>query len=169
MHTVTVDAEQTKILRDAALSVYRYARRWAVSQSPRVEDAMVYDAALSVLRDAVAPQTIGDAEGMSATADRYERYGPESQPTSYSLPTEPADAMVMLHRFARRYTNGRGTFTALLVNDAARTMLGMGISLDETRELDGTIWAADGVGGSDDGLTPEQHAEAMAAMRDSRH
>lgn len=169
MHTVSVDAAQLKIIRDAALSVYRYARRWAVSQSPRVEDSMVYDAALSVLRDAVAPQTIGDPEGISATADRYERYGPEPQPTSYSLPIEAVDALVLLHRFARRYTNGRGTFTALLVNDAARALLDMGANLDETRELDGTIWAADGVGGLHDGLTAEQHAEAKAAMLDSRH
>lgn len=159
----------TETIRDIALSVHRYARRWAVSQSPRVEDSMVYDAALSVLRDAVYPQTIGDAQGISATADRYERYGPEVQPTSYSLPIEPIDALVILHRFARRYTNGRGTFTARLVNDAARSILAMGVSLSETHQLDGSIWAADGVGGQHDGLSPQEREEAFAAMRNNRH
>lgn len=151
-------------LREAALSVYKYARRWAVGQSPHVEDAMVYDAAITVLRETVAPLTIG-AEALTATSDRYERYGPETAPSTYSLPIDPADALVTLHRFARRYTNGRGTFTARLVNDAAKQILAMGISLDETHELDGTIWAADGVNGQHDGLTPEEHAQAIASSR----
>lgn len=155
----------TEDLREAALAVYRYARRWAVGQSPHVEDAMVYDAAITVLRDAVAPATIGAVEPLTATSDRYERYGPETGPTTYSLPIDPADALVTLHRFARRYTNGRGTFTARLVNDAARQIQAMGISLDETLQLDGTIWAADGVNGQHDGLTPEEHEQAIASSR----
>lgn len=152
-------------LREAALGVYRYARRWAVGQSPHIEDAMVYDAAINVVREAVAPATVGDAEALSATSDRYERYGPESRPTSYSLPIDPADALAILHRFARRYTNGRGTYTARLVNDAAKQILEMGVDLSETRELDGTIWAADGVNGQHDGLTPREHQEAVESAR----
>lgn len=158
---------QTETLREAALGVYKYARRYAVGQSPHVEDAMVYDAAINVLRDAVGPQTIGGSDSLSATSDRFERYGPEARPTSYSLPIDPTDALTILHRFARRYTNGRGTFTAALVNDAARQILSMGIDLEETRELDGTIWAADGVNGLHDGLSPEERNEAMASMRRS--
>lgn len=151
------------VVRDAALAVYRYARRWAVGQSPEVGDAMIYDAAITVLREYVAPATLG-SEPMTATSDRYERYGPETRPATISLPIDPADALVTLHRFARRYTNGRGTFTARLVNDAARQILDMGISLDETHEIEGSIWAADGVEGQHDGLSAEERAEAVASL-----
>lgn len=151
-------------LVEIALHVHRYARRYAVGQSTHPEDAIIYDGCMSVLRTEISHIPIGSANALGAAADRFQRYGQETMPGSFSLPVTAEDAVVTLHRFARRYTNGRGTFTAALVNDAARLLIERGVSMDETLALDGTIWAADGAEGKHDGLTPEQHVEALSVL-----
>lgn len=143
--------------------IYRYARRWAVGQSPRPEDAVIYDACIAVINDHCAPQRLG-ATSPSAKTDRYLRYGAETPTAGFTLPIAVEDAAVTLHRYARRYTNGRGSFTSAVVNSTAKDLIAAGISLDATRELDGTCWAADGTSGSHDGLTPAERAEALAAL-----
>jgi hypothetical protein len=157
-------SEADSALHEMALYVYRYARRWAVGQSPDPEDAVIYDACISVLDTRFAPRTIGSSKTPSAANDRYIRYGAETITNPFTIPITVADAVVTLHRYARRYTNGRGSFTAALVNTTAQDLLDAGISLDETRRLDGTIWAADGADGEHDGLTPEQRAEALGIL-----
>lgn len=156
--------ERTDELFEMALTVFRYARRWAVGQSPNPEDALIYDSCLSVLNRAFAPRKLGTSRQPSAAADRYLRYGQEQVLNGFTIPISVEDAVVTLHRFARRYTNGRGSYTAALVNSTAQDLLDHGISLDETRELDGTIWAADGVGGAHDGLGPDRRAEALSVL-----
>lgn len=151
-------------LVEIALHVHRYARRYAVGQSTHPEDAIIYDGCMSVLRTEIPNRPIGAPNALGAAADRFQRYGHETPAGSFSLPVTAQDAVVTLHRFARRYTNGRGTFTAALVNEAARMLLARGVNMDETQDVDGTIWAADGVDGKHDGLSPEEHAEAIAVL-----
>lgn len=158
------DAASLDSLVEIALHVHRYARRYAVGQSLHPEDAIIYDACMSVLRTEITHRSIGTPDAVGAAADRFQRYGPEPPAGSFSLPVTAEDAVVLLHRFARRYTNGRGTFTAALVNEAANLLLARGVSLSETRDIDGTIWAADGAEGKHDGLTPEQHREALSVL-----
>lgn len=160
--------EAQAALYDITLHVYRYARRFTVGQSTSAEDAIIYDACISTLNQSFAPKRLGSSETESAVHDRYDRYGAEPVTGKFTLPVAAADAVVILHRLARRYTNGRGTYTAALVNAAAKQLLALGIPLDETRILDGTIWAADGVGGQYDTLTPDQRAEALATLRSPR-
>lgn len=155
-------------LFEVALYVYRYARRWAVGQSPHSEDAIIYDACVSRINDECTPRNLGSRSLAPATHDRYLQRGPERHARRFSIPITVEDAVVTLHRYARRYTNGRGTYTAALVNQAARDLLDLGISLDVTRDTDGTIWAADGVDGLNDGLSEAERAEALAALGRTR-
>lgn len=150
-------------LFDLAERIYRYARRWAVGHSAHAEDALIYDACIAVLNEHCAPLSLGPSSP-SATHDRYLRNGAETLANTFTLPITVADAAVILHRFARRYTNGRGSFTASIVNGTARDLVDAGVSLDETRQQDGTHWAADGTDGEHDGLAPDQRAEALGAL-----
>lgn len=151
-------------LFEVALHVYRYARRYAVGQSHHTEDAVIYDACLAIINETYAPRTLGSTKSPSAVHDRYLRYGAEQPSATFAIPVAVSDALVILHRYARRYTNGRGTYTAALVNDTAKELLRRGIDLDETQRRDGSIWAADGVGGEHDGLIPAQRASALASL-----
>lgn len=58
-----------------------------------------------------------------------------------------------LHWMARRYADGRNTYATGLVNYAVRSLLNMGIKLNDTDDI---IWARDGGGRRYDGLTDEQ-------------
>lgn len=151
-------------IAQAADSVYRYARRWVVAQSPSPADAVIYDAVIKVLNQHAQPHWTPVVGATSAVQDRHIRNGPEAQDVSFSIPTTVTDAVVVLHRFARRYTNGRGTHTAAVVNQVARDLLASGVDLTSTRRIDGTYWAADGAEGAYDGLDAEQRREALAAL-----
>lgn len=151
-------------LYEIALYVYRYARRWAVGQSSNPADAVIYDSCIKLLNEECAPEFLETSKTPSAASDRYLRYGAEPQTEPFTIPISAQDALVILHRYARRYTNGRGSYTAALVNESANSILSLGIALEETRRLDGTIWAADGVGGQSDGLTPHQRREALSVL-----
>lgn len=162
-----MDTTRHDALLDIAESIFKYARRWVVSQSPSPVDAVIYDAAVQDivnhgphLRDRFGGITPLD----NAAAERRIRNGDERITEGFSIPVSLTDSVVRLHRFARRYTNGRGTYTAAVVNQAARDLLALGASLSETRNLDGTIWAADGHDGDYDGLDPEQRAEALSVL-----
>lgn len=150
-------------LFDMIERIYRYARRWAVGQSSRPEHAVIYDACVDVINEHCAPLALGPTSP-SAKDDRYLRYGAESPAAGFTLPIAVEDAAEILHRYARRYTNGRGSFTAAVVNSTAKDLIAAGISLARTRELDGTHWAADGTSGQHDGLTPSQRTEALDAL-----
>ncbi len=154
------DAEYAAI----ADSIYRYARRYAVNHADGPEAAMAFDAAIYVLNRLGGP-TWTDHAAATAVADRHILRGPEKTEFSFFLPSTVEQAVVLLHRYARRFTNGRGTFTAAFVNAAARELQRLNADLDETRAVDGTIWAADGVEGQHDGLSAEERAEALAAIR----
>lgn len=146
-----------------AQDIYRYARRYAIGHSLDPEDALIYDTAVDII-DRECGSDIAKSEA-TARETRYRNSGSEQIQNSFSLPMTLQDALAALHRLARRYTNGRGTYTAAVVNNCAREMLQHGVSLDQTRALDGTIWAADGANGEHDGLSPEQRIEAVAAIR----
>lgn len=159
-------APEEDSLFDLALYVYRYARRWAVGQSPDPEDAVIYDACIDILNTEFAPRRLETRTTPTAAEDRYRRYGREVISNSFTIPISAEDAVVILHRFARRYTNGRGSFTAALVNATAEHLLARGHTLETTRRLDGTIWAADGAEGEHDGLDQDRRQEALDALPD---
>ena len=157
-------SDQENKFRELALHVYRYARRYVVSESESCEDAVIYDACLSVFSHLSSQHPIGATTLRSASEERFLKYGKEPMPTTFAIPVDIESAVVLLHRYARRYTNGRGTFTAALVNDAARALIQEGVNLQETQALDGTVWAADGADGAHDGLSPEEREEALSII-----
>lgn len=166
----TLPANGMDAVLDIAESVFQYARRWAVNQAPTAADARIFDACASLLA-AHSPRIARWAERDpfdTAVNTRTIRRGNETLTEPFDLPLTISASVVTLHRFARRYTNGRGTFTTAIVNNAARQLIELGISLDETEELDGTIWAADGDDGTYDNLTPEQRAQALATLTAQR-
>jgi hypothetical protein len=149
---------------ELALGLHKYARRWAVGQAPGPTASVIYDACIAVINENLDQPNI-DTKSANATHDRYIRNGHEAPEEHFTIPISLDEALVVLHRYARRYTNGRGTYTATLVNDAATALTGLGVDLTDTRKVDGTIWAADGVGGSHDGLTHEQREEALSVLK----
>lgn len=153
---------------DVAESVYQYAHRWAINQAPGPEDARVLDSCSSILAE-LSPRIDRWAHSgdpfQSATNLRSIRHGTEPLTEHFTLPLNVDDVVVTLHRFARRYANGRGTYGAAIVNDAARQLRDLGLDLAETQRLDGTIWAMDGADGEYDGLDDEQRREVEHATR----
>ena len=61
-----------------------------------------------------------------------------------------------IHWMARRYADGRHTFSASVYNACVRKMQTLGIPLRPDPMDQGTIWAKDGDGRSCDGLTEEE-------------
>jgi hypothetical protein len=61
-----------------------------------------------------------------------------------------------LHWMARRYCDGRMTYSTRTFNDHTRALLAMGVPLNPTG--DRTIWAKDGMGRAFDGLSDEEAA-----------
>lgn len=66
-----------------------------------------------------------------------------------------------LHWMARRYAEGRMTFSPQVVNDATRYLLSIGVPINPTD--DGIIWARDGMGRAYDKLTKEEATPGTAA------
>lgn len=158
--------ERTAVCLDVARSLHHYARRWVVDVSDRPIDALIYDATMQFVATHQPDLARAPEDGVlgSAAAERALRHGEEPVREPFTLPATLADAAVLLHRYARRYTNGRGTHPAATVNDMALQLLAVGVRLDATKEQDGTIWAADGAGGTHDGLTPAQRREALSTL-----
>lgn len=161
-----VEASRAAELFDIAENLFRYARRWVVGQAPTAEHVVIYDIIMNLLIDKSERlnRWVSKSPMASATTDRFIRRGPEQVTRGFTIPVTLEDSVVTLHRYARRYTNGRGTYTATIVNDAARRLLALGVRLDETKAMDGTIWAADGAGGAHDGLTSVEREEALASL-----
>lgn len=155
--------ERARILLETGEQLVDHARRWAVSQAADVSDAYVFDAALSVLVG--GSSTTSSVRGSAAaTGERRMRHGTERPARAFELPVTLEEAVRVMHRFARRYANGRGRDAAAAVNTCTRRLLALDLDLGETRLRDGTVWATNGQGVPDDTLTEEQRREAEAAL-----
>lgn len=63
-----------------------------------------------------------------------------------------------IHWMARRYADGRMSYSTKMFNDAIRKAIDNGVEL---REVDGTSFARDGMGRAFDGLTEEEANEPI--------
>lgn len=154
IHAATPDAVHAAVTATAHLAAP--ARRWAIDICDTAAAAVIVDAARDLL--AVHGATWPADHPIDATAERAITHGPEPEATTYRLPATPQEAAAILHRYARRYAHNRGDHAAA-VNTAARTLTAAGIDLDDTRTLDGSIWAD----GPNAGLTPDEAAEAATS------
>jgi hypothetical protein len=68
------------------------------------------------------------------------------------------------HWMARRYCDGRMTYSTSLFNEHTRALLAMGIELNATQ--DETVWASDGMGRLYDGLSDSEAAQGRPAAGD---
>lgn len=171
--------ERSLALLQAGEQLAGYARHWATSRAADVSDAFVYDAAAAVLAaqfrkatsdaprtttTATPPRTPTLRDSSAATAERRMRNGAELPEHAFELPVTLEESVRVLHRFARRYANGRGLDTASAVNALTRELLALEVDLSETARRDGTLWATNGHGPGDDTLTEDQRREAEAAL-----
>jgi hypothetical protein len=143
---VGLGVEPNAVLLDAASRLHWMACRWVVDHADSPVHALICDdaallcAAIEVHFDD-GRGNLRDEPPVLALEARRSKYGREHVRVAYTLPVTLEDAVVILHRYARRFAHGRSTHAARRCNGITQILLDAGVDLSATEAEDGTLWA----------------------------
>jgi hypothetical protein len=142
---VVLNAVPHEAMKSAASALHWMACRWVTEKAPGPVDALVLDSATRMYASEGVEFDDGRGRMLTdvplAVVVRRDSHGEEPIREAYTLPISLEDAVVIIHRYARRFADGGSPYNAEVCNTNTRLLIAAGIDLNDTQASEGTLWA----------------------------